>query len=136
MEYDNNKVGYAMYSEVELTLVNPRDWTKNEVSELSIWFYGLTANAAEQLYVIITGGNGVTAVVNHDNPNAATIEEWTEWVIPLQTLTDQGVNLADVHKLALGLGTRGNVSVAGGAGKMYFDDIMLYRARPEPEPQP
>jgi len=130
MAYDNNKVGYAMYSEVELTLTAARDWTKNDVAELSIWFYGLTANAAEQLYIIVTGSNGVTAVVNHDNPNAAAIEEWTEWVIPLQTFADQGVNLDDVHKLAIGLGTRGNMTVPGGTGTMYFDDIILYRTRP------
>ena len=130
LAYDNNKVGYTMYSEVELTLVSPRDWTKNDVGELSIWFYGLTANAAEQLYVAVTGSNGVSVVVNHDNPDAATIEEWTEWVIPLQTLADQGVNLDDVHKLAIGLGTRGNMAIPGGAGTMYFDDIILYRTRP------
>ena len=129
LAYDNNKMGYAMYSEVELTLTAARDWTKNDVGELSIWFYGLTANAAESMYVVVTGSNGVTAVVNHDNPNAVAIEAWTEWVIPLQKFADQGVNLADVHKLAIGLGTRGNASTPGGAGKMYFDDIMLYRTR-------
>ena len=130
LAYDNNKQGYAKYSEVELTLVKPRDWTKNDVGELSIWFYGLTANAIEQLYVAVTGSNGVSVVVNHDNPDAVTIEEWTEWVIPLQTLADQGVNLDDVHKLAIGLGTRGNITIPGGAGTMYFDDIILYRTRP------
>jgi len=130
LAYDNNKQGYAKYSEVELTLVSPRDWTKNDVGELSIWFYGLTANAIEQLYVAVTGSNGVSVVVNHDNPDAATIEEWTEWVIPLQTLADQGVNLDEVHKLAIGLGTRGNMTIPGGAGTMYFDDIILYRTRP------
>jgi len=129
LAYDNNKQGYAKYSEVELTLVKPRDWTKNEVAELSIWFYGLLANAAEPLYVAVTGSNGVSIVINHDNPDAATIEEWKEWVIPLQTLADQGVNLDDVHKLAIGLGTRGNTTIPGGAGTMYFDDIMLYRTR-------
>ena len=129
LAYDNNKVGYAMYSEVELTLVTVRDWTKNDVGELSLWFYGLTANAIEQLYIVVTGSNGVSAIVNHDNPNAAMIEEWTEWIIPLQTFADQGVNLADVHKLAIGLGTKGNVMIPGGAGTIYFDDIMLYRTR-------
>jgi len=129
LAYDNNKVGYGMYSEVELTLTAARDWTKNEVTELSVWFYGLMANAAEPMYLVVTGSNGVSAIVNHDNPGAAAIEQWTEWVIPLQTFADQGVNLADVHKLAIGLGTRGNISTPGGAGRMYFDDIMLYRTR-------
>ncbi|HCO92588.1 MAG TPA: hypothetical protein DIU00_01335, partial [Phycisphaerales bacterium] len=38
--YDNNKQGYSKYSEVELTLTDPRDWTKDGVAELSLWFRG------------------------------------------------------------------------------------------------
>ncbi|MHC4206436.1 MAG: LamG domain-containing protein, partial [Planctomycetota bacterium] len=38
--YDNNKQGYSTYSEVELTLTAPRDWTKHELAELSLWFRG------------------------------------------------------------------------------------------------
>jgi len=68
-------------------------------------------------------------VVNHDNPDAAQIETWTEWNIDLQAFADQGVNLANVNTIALGLGNRNN-PVAGGSGKMYFDDIRLYRPAP------
>ena len=38
----------------------------------------------------------------------------------------QGVNLANVDTIALGLGNRNNPQ-AGGSGQMYFDDIRLYR---------
>ncbi|MHC4751099.1 MAG: hypothetical protein ACYTFW_14670, partial [Planctomycetota bacterium] len=41
---------------------------------------------------------------------------------------DQGVNLADVNSVSIGIGTRGNMT-PGGSGKMYFDDIHLYRPR-------
>jgi len=34
-----------------------------------------------------------------------------------------------VDKIAIGLGTRGNTTVPGGSGTMYFDDIRLYRPR-------
>jgi len=47
-------------------------------------------------------------------------------------LADMGINLTNVDKLAIGLGTRGNMTTAGGAGKMYFDDIRLYRPRTAP----
>ena len=70
-----------------------------------------------------------SAVVNHDNPNAAQINEWTEWNIDLQAFADQGVNLANVSSITLGLGNRSN-PVAGGAGMMYFDDIRLYAPVP------
>ncbi len=115
--YDNS-VGY---SEATLTLTYPRDWTENGVSTLSIWFRGNSDNAAETLYVALNG----SAVVSHDNPDAAQISEWTEWNIDLQAFADQGVSLANVNTIALGFGDRNNPQ-AGGSGIMYFDDIRLY----------
>jgi hypothetical protein len=53
-------------------------------------------------------------------------------VIPLQSFADKGINLKNVDKIALGLGTRGNMTAPGGSGKMYFDDIRLYRPRTAP----
>jgi hypothetical protein len=122
--YDNSVL---MYSEVEKMLTYPRDWTENGVSTLSIWFRGISDNAAETLYVALNG----SAVVSHDNPNAAQIDRWTEWTIDLQAFADQGVNLANVNTIALGLGNRNNPQV-GGSGTMYFDDIRLYRPPPTP----
>jgi hypothetical protein len=123
--YDNSVL---KYSETQKTLTYPRDWTEKGVSTLTIWFRGISANAAETLYVALNG----SAVVSHDNPNAAQIEKWTQWNIDLQAFADQGVNLTNVNTLALGLGNRNN-PVAGGSGTMYFDDIRLY---PSPEPAP
>ena len=84
-------------------------------------------NAAEPLYVAVTNMPGTVVVQYHDNPNATQAGSWQEWVIPLQTLADQGIDLTDVDRMAIGLGTRGNTTVPGGSGKMYFDDIRLYR---------
>ncbi len=119
--YDNNKQDSLKYSEAEKMLTYPRDWTEKGVNTLTIWFRGDSANAAETLYVALNGN----AVVNHDNPNAAQITTWTEWTIDLQAFADQGVNLANVNTIALGLGNKNN-PVAGGSGTMYFDDIRLY----------
>jgi len=121
--YDNS-VGN---SEATHTLTYPRDWTEKGVDTLTIWFRGISDNAAETLYVVLNG----TAVVNHENPNAAQIDKWTEWVIPLQAFADLGVNLANVNTIGLGFGSRAN-PVAGGSGEMYFDDIRLYPPAPEP----
>jgi hypothetical protein len=123
--YDNS-VGY---SEATLTLTYPRDWTEKGVNTLTIWFRGDSANASETLYVALNG----SAVVNHDNPDAAQIDEWTQWNIDLKAFADQGVNLANVNTIAIGLGNRNN-PVAGGSGTMYFDDIRLYPPPPEPAP--
>jgi len=119
--YDNS-VGY---SEATLTLTYPRDWTENGVNTLTIWFRGGTGNAAENLYVALNGN----ARIDHDNPDAATITSWTPWNIDLQDFADQGVNLADVDTVSLGLGNKNN-PVAGGSGTMYFDDIRLYPPAP------
>jgi len=122
--YDNS-VGY---SEATLTLTYPRDWTENGVNKLTIWFRGNSDNAAETLYVALNGN----AIVTNDNPDAAQIISWTEWNIDLQAFADQGVNLANVNTISLGLGNKNN-PLAGGSGTMYFDDIRLY---PPPEPVP
>jgi hypothetical protein len=46
---------------------------------------------------------------------------------------DQGVNLANVNTIALGLGNKKTLQ-AGGSGTIYFDDIRLYPPPPEPAP--
>ena len=120
--YYDNAVGK---SEATLTLTYPRDWTEDGVSTLSIWFRGNSDNAAETLYVALNGN----AIVTNDNPNAAQVTTWTQWNIDLQAFADQGVNLANVNTITLGLGNRSN-PVAGGAGMMYFDDIRLYALAP------
>jgi len=113
MSYDN-AVGK---SEATLTLTSNRDWTVKGVNTLIIWFRGESSNAAENLYVVLNG----SAKVNNDNPDAATLTRWTQWNIDLTRFADQGVNLANVNSITLGLS-----SVTGGTGIMYFDDIRLY----------
>jgi hypothetical protein len=117
MTYDN-AVGK---SEATLTLTSNRDWTVNGVNTLTIWFRGSGSNAAENLYVALNG----TARVDHDNPDAALRTSWTEWNIDLTRFADQGVNLANMSSITLGLS-----SVTGGTGMMYFDDIRLYPLEP------
>ncbi|MBN2313515.1 MAG: choice-of-anchor D domain-containing protein [Sedimentisphaerales bacterium] len=121
--YDNT--GGVTNSVAELTLTWPRDWTIGEVSELSLWFRGTSANSAEPLYVAISDSSGASAVVINADPIATQVNVWTEWCVPLQTFTEMGIALNSVDKIALGLGSMSGVSV-GGTGKMYFDDIRLY----------
>jgi hypothetical protein len=121
LEY-NNAVGK---SEATLTLTSNRDWTVNGVNTLTIWHRGGSSNAAEPMYVALND----SAVVTNDNPDVAQKASWTQWNIDLMRFADQGVNLAKVNSITLGLGNRAN-PVAGGSGMMYFDDIRLYRPAP------
>ena len=113
-------------SEASLTLAALRDWTMAGVRELSVWFRGSSANAADPLYVTISNAAGAPGVAAHDDPAAATVGFWTEWRIPLQAFADQGIDLTNVDKLAIGLGSKGGAAV-GGSGTMHIDDIRLYR---------
>ncbi len=122
--YENN----FKCSEITMTLVSVRDWTEEGVGVLSLWFYGDAANAAERMYVNLNG----IATVYHNNPDAALIDEWTEWTIDLSApggFAVQGVNLANVNTISIGFGDKNNLQ-AGGSGMVLFDDIRLYQPAP------
>ncbi len=121
--------GGVMDSEATLPLTALRDWTQSSVAELSLWFRGDSTNAAEPLYTSISNTAGSPMVVPYDDPSAATVRSWVQWRIPLQRFADQGINLANVDKLTIGLGSKGGAAV-GGTGTMYIDDLRLYRSEP------
>ncbi|MBN2594990.1 MAG: LamG domain-containing protein [Sedimentisphaerales bacterium] len=109
----------AVFSNVTTTGNVSGQWANQDI--------GIASNDAEPFYVAVSNSAGTPTVVVHENPAAANINTWTEWVIPLQVFADQGINLTNVDRIAIGLGTRGNITVPGGSGKMYFDDIRLNR---------
>ncbi len=109
----------AVFSNVATTGTVSQQWAHQDI--------GIASNAAEPLYVAVSNVAGAPAVVIHDDPAAANIDTWTEWVIPLQAFAEKGINLTDVDRIAIGLGTKGNMATPGGSGKMFFDDIRLYR---------
>jgi hypothetical protein len=111
----------AVFSNVTTTGNVGAQWAHQDI--------GILSNEAEPMYVAIANTAGSPVVVYHDNPDAATIDTWTEWVIPLEAFANQGINLANVDRIAIGLGTKGDTTTPGGSGKMFFDDIRLYRPR-------
>jgi hypothetical protein len=87
------------------------------------------------MFVALNGN----AVVTNDDLKAAQAVEWTRWDILLQDFADQGVNLANVNTISIGLGNKANPAPGGGSGHVFFDDIRLYRSAPveqEPKPEP
>jgi len=125
LAYDNTTG--VTNSEGVLTLTAPRDWTRYGLSDLSLWIRGASDNAADPLYVSIANSTGNPVVEANDNAAIATVEDWTEWVIPLQVFADQGINLANVERIAIGLGTKAGMAAPGGTGTVYIDDIRLYQ---------
>jgi Concanavalin A-like lectin/glucanases superfamily len=109
----------AVFSNVTTTGTVSAQWADQDI--------GIANNAPEPLYVAVSNATGQPAVVTNPDPNAATTDTWTQWEIPLSQFSDQGIDLTNVDQLAIGLGTPGNMTVPGGSGKMYFDDIRLLR---------
>jgi regulation of enolase protein 1 (concanavalin A-like superfamily) len=122
--HNANATCRAVFTNVTTTGTVSPQWAHQDI--------GIASNAAEPLYVAGSSAAGQPAVVAHPDPAAAQIATWTEWVIPLQSFADKGINLANVDRIAIGLGTRGNMTTPGGSGKMYFDDIRLYQPRTAP----
>jgi hypothetical protein len=107
------------FSNITVTGTVGPQWTDQDV--------GIESNSVEPLYVAVYNSTGAPAVVYHDDSDASVTDTWTEWVIPLQAFADQGISLTNVDRIAIGLGTQGNMAVPGGSGKMYIDDIRLYQ---------
>jgi hypothetical protein len=107
----------AQFSNVTTTgSVTPLTWTHEAIG------IDMASNDPEPMYVALNGN----AVVQHENPSAALISDWTQWNIDLQAFVDQGVNLANVNTITIGFGDKMNPQ-AGGSGSAYFDDIRLNR---------
>lgn len=109
----------AKLSNVSTTGNVTGQWTSQDI--------GIASNAAEPLYVSVANATGAPAVVAHSDPAAATINTWTEWVIPLQDFVDKGINPTNIDKIAVGLGSQSGVAASGGSGTVFFDDFRLYR---------
>ena len=112
----------AVFSNVTTTGNVSGQWTNQDI--------GIASNAAEPLYVAVSNASGAPAIVANDDPAAAQIDDWTEWRVPLQAIADLGINLGNVDKIAIGLGSKSGMASAGGSGTMYIDDIRLYRPAP------
>jgi hypothetical protein len=119
--HNANATCQAKFSSVTITGTVSPQWAHQDV--------GIASNDAEPLYVAVSNAAGQPAVVAHPDPAAAQTTVWTEWIVPLSAFAGKGINLTNVDKITLGLGTRGNTTTPGGSGKMYFDDIRLYRPR-------
>jgi len=113
--------GELIFSGVQITGTVSPQWANQDI--------GIESNAAEPLYVAVSNGAGTPAVVVHEDPAAATIDAWIEWIIPLSAFAEKGIDLADIDRIVIGFGTQGNMTSPGGSGKMFFDDIALYRLR-------
>jgi len=101
----------AQFSDVVTTGTVTGVWQAHEIG------VSQPVNDPAEFYVTIQDGAGKTATVTE--PTLVTASDWTQWKIPLSSLT--GVNTAAVRKLILGVDSRN--SAVKGHGMIYIDDI-------------
>jgi hypothetical protein len=133
--YDNTS--YPWYSEAGHTYSTPQDWTVGGAKALELQFRGDVNNIAEPMYVALEDAAGNSAVVTHDDPNALVQERWAGWqiwAVALQDFVDaNGVSLANIKKVTIGIGNGVDPFPLTSTGTVYFDDIRLYPPRCLPE---
>jgi len=111
----NNTAGYTA-SEATRTFSAAQDWTLGGVKTLVLFFRGEATNGAGQLYVKINN----TKVNYGGGADALSKTLWKQWNVDLTGLA----GLQAVQSLTIGVS--GSVQ-----GKLYIDDIRLYREAPE-----
>jgi len=129
MPLDYNNIDAPFYSEAERSWTPQQNWTVDAIDTLTLYVRGRTANGAEKLYLTLEDTAGKKGTVTYPDSAVFKATQWTEWRIPLSVFADAGVNLARVKKLSLGVGDRA-APIKGGAGRLYFDDIVLLRPVP------
>ena len=112
--YDNTT---ATYSEATVSIdalgIN-KDWTKENLTTLSFWFYGNPLNAAsEQMYVKLND-----AEVLYDGQ--LNLASWQEWANDLAAFN---TDLSNVTTLSIGFKRIGAI---GNRGSILLDDIRLH----------
>jgi hypothetical protein len=122
MPLDYNNVKTPFYSEAEREFAPVQDWTASGADMLILYVRGRAGNAPAPLYVAVEDSAKHVGVVTHPDTAIAGTTKWTQWKIPLNGFA--GVNPARVKKLYLGVGDRKS-PVAGGAGRIYIDDIRV-----------
>jgi hypothetical protein len=122
MPLDYNNVKSPFYSEAEREFSPVQDWTAKGADTLVLYVRGRAGNAATQLYVAIEDSTKHLAVVAYPDTAITGATKWTPWKVPLSSFA--GVNLAKVKKMYIGVGDR-KTPVAGGAGRLYIDDIRV-----------
>jgi hypothetical protein len=121
--------GISVFSDVTTTgTVTGEDW---EVKAVGV---EMPANGTQPMYVAVEGGGTAKVVEHPDNPNAVLATDWQQWDIPLSVFSDANVDLNAVEKMTIGVGNR--TDPQDGEGRLYFDNIRLYRPTPAEPNEP
>jgi len=112
LSYDNRTASYSEAKASTADLPIGSNWSLGSPETLVLWVRGDLANgAADQLYVKINN----TKVTY---PGSLSVPIWRQWNVALA-----GIPIGNVATLSIGVDGKG-------AGRLYVDDIALYRQAP------
>lgn len=117
LAYDNSKSPY--HAEMWRAISGRTNWEANGVRRLVVFYHGDPGNyPGDKLYATI---NGKRVNCSHD----LSKPWWRSWSIDVHSL---GINARDIKHIAVGVG---DVPMpTGRKGKIWIDDIRLYRDAP------
>jgi len=121
--YDNTDT--AVISEATRTFAEPQVWMEGVGdNKLTLFVYGAMGNRTGELYLIIEDSAGASHRVTYPDPAVFKTEAWHAWEISLNDVAAQGVNLAAVAKLTIGVANLPGESKA--SGLLYIDNIRRH----------
>jgi len=139
-EYDNQISYYYYHSETYRDFGgSPQDWSyaTGGVKSLRLYFYGLTGNDPDDMYVVLDDGSNESMKLYDRNLDDLKAGKWKYWDIDLSWFTAgaNNVNLASVQRVYIGFGERGTMEYPTTqlAGTVYFDDFRVYPPHCVPE---
>ncbi|MBN2457162.1 MAG: hypothetical protein JXB29_11615 [Sedimentisphaerales bacterium] len=126
MYFNDTVVKPTYYSEGVREYPTGQTWGAGGIGALDLWFIGDAGNSREPMYVALDDGSNVEVQVNPD-PCAVNATDWSVFHVDLTTFSVVDVN--SVKKVYVGVGIRGNTTIMGGRGTLYFDDFELFPSR-------
>jgi hypothetical protein len=130
-EFSNQFEPY--YTEATRTFAAAQDWTQLGAEALSLFFIGEHENVEHPMYLTVEDTAGHSAKVVHPFTYACESELWREWTVALADFSAGGVDLTNVKKLTIGLGSSEGPSAqvvdVEERDHIYIDPIRLCPAR-------
>ncbi len=99
-----------------------KDLTRGGANSISLWVQGNPKNYTDWLFVAVADTGGKMFLATYKDMSGLSNGEWSNWVVPLQLFSANGVNTKSAAKVGVG-------AMAGrpGTGTFYVDDIRLIK---------
>ena len=128
IDYDNTYPPYLTEASASTVSMScSTDWTRGQNKLLMLDVKG-HAGMNDSIYVTLESNSGAQkATIQYADKkelNQQTYEGFRTWVIKLQDFAALGVNLANVTKITVGVGTKSSPAL-GGSGTLLVDNIRL-----------